>query len=74
MPDGQGQNKKKVASVKIVYKSFRDGKESRGPGTTVIYQNDVAFLSDAGDKIRDYIDYGKIPPHQQVLTWQRKVR
>ncbi len=55
----RGQNKKNVSAVKVVYKSFREGKESRGPGMTIIYRNDVAFLSDADDKIRDFIDYGK---------------
>ena len=45
--------------TKIRYQSVTNGKISEGPGVTVLFSGNVAFLSDSKNKIRDFIDYNR---------------
>ena len=45
--------------IKIQYKTVINGKTSDGPGVTVLFSDNVASLSDAKNKIRDFIDYNR---------------
>ena len=45
--------------TKIKYQSVINGKISEGPGVTVLFSDNVAFLSDSKNKIRDFIDYNR---------------
>ncbi len=53
---GQAQQK---PVTKIKYQSVINGKISEGPGVTVLFADNVAFLSDSKNKIRDFIDYNR---------------
>lgn len=53
---GQAQQKQ---VTKIRYQSVINGNFSEGPGITVLFSDNVAFLSDSKNKIRDYIDYNR---------------
>lgn len=48
---------KQVTSIK--YQSVNNGKISEGPGVTLLFSENVAFLSDSKSKIRDFIDYNR---------------
>ena len=45
--------------TKIKYQSVINGKISEGPGVTVLFSDNVAYLSDSKNKIRDFIDYNR---------------
>ena len=53
---GQAQQKQ---VTKIIYQSVINGNFSEGSGITVLFSDNVAFLSDSKNKIRDFIDYNR---------------
>ncbi|MGQ7870540.1 PNGase F N-terminal domain-containing protein [Sunxiuqinia sp. sy24] len=54
-----GKKHKKGSAFEISYASYRNGSEVPGRGMSVKYANQIAYLSNNGDKIRSYIDYAK---------------
>lgn len=63
-PPSYGKKHKKGAAYSVNYVSIRNGAEVPGRSMRMKYANQVAYLSENGDKIRSYIDYGT----QQTVT------
>jgi len=53
------QKSKKKNAFKVNYAAIHNGTESPGRGMTLIFSDDVAFLSESDDQIQNFIDYGK---------------
>lgn len=51
------QKSKEESGFKVRYAAVHNGTESPGRGLTLIYFDEVAYLSDPGDQIRNFIDY-----------------